>query len=371
MSGKTALVLSGGGIPGYMYEIGVLTALDDFFADGYSVNQFDIFVGTSAGAAVAALMANLVPPREIYDAVVRDRPSVFNFKRNDIVSFGTQETMFMLKKFARSFFPMLAYYWRNRRRFTLIDFLMILQENLPSGIFTLANFERYLANFFQREGYTDDFRRLKRELYIPAVDIDRGDFDVFGEPGFEDVPISRAVVASSALPIWFQPVTVKGREYVDGGVGRVIYLHSALDQGAQLVLVVNPVQYILNDRSRVCLTSFSGACAGIKDKGLTYLFDQAQRINTCTRIHLAISHFQNKYLDRDFLIIEPSPTEAHRLLYNVINLRARLEVIQYGYSSTVQLLTESFPKFQAVFARHGIKVTLDRFKERVHQKAGA
>src|SRR6266542_2518713 len=54
---KTALVLGGGGFTGGVYEIGALRALD-LLAVNKSVNQFDVYVGTSAGSIVAALVAN-------------------------------------------------------------------------------------------------------------------------------------------------------------------------------------------------------------------------------------------------------------------------------------------------------------------------
>jgi hypothetical protein len=47
--GKRALVLCGGGITGLTYAIGALRALDDLLV-GSSVNDFDIYVGTSAGS---------------------------------------------------------------------------------------------------------------------------------------------------------------------------------------------------------------------------------------------------------------------------------------------------------------------------------
>ena len=50
---KTALVLGGGGMTGAVYEIGALRALD-LLAVNRNVNEFDIYVGTSAGAFVAA-----------------------------------------------------------------------------------------------------------------------------------------------------------------------------------------------------------------------------------------------------------------------------------------------------------------------------
>ena len=58
---KTALVLAGGGLTGAMYEIGALRAIDDILTDR-SVNDFDIYVGTSAGAIVGALLANGATP---------------------------------------------------------------------------------------------------------------------------------------------------------------------------------------------------------------------------------------------------------------------------------------------------------------------
>src|ERR1700730_11235939 len=61
---KTALVLGGGGFTGGVYEIGALRALD-LLAVNSSVNQFDIYVGTSAGSFVAALCANGVTPEEM------------------------------------------------------------------------------------------------------------------------------------------------------------------------------------------------------------------------------------------------------------------------------------------------------------------
>ena len=51
---KTALVLGGGGFTGAVYEIGALRALD-LLSVNRSVNQFDVYVGTSAGALIAAL----------------------------------------------------------------------------------------------------------------------------------------------------------------------------------------------------------------------------------------------------------------------------------------------------------------------------
>ena len=65
---KTALVLGGGGFTGGVYEIGALRALD-LLATNSTVNQFDVYVGTSAGSFIAALCANGVTPEEMMRVV--------------------------------------------------------------------------------------------------------------------------------------------------------------------------------------------------------------------------------------------------------------------------------------------------------------
>src|SRR5271155_1443932 len=73
---KTALVLGGGGFTGGVYEIGALRALD-LMAVNSNVNNFDVYVGTSAGAFIAALCANGVTPEEMMQVVTRQGKAAF------------------------------------------------------------------------------------------------------------------------------------------------------------------------------------------------------------------------------------------------------------------------------------------------------
>src|SRR3954449_7099323 len=73
---KTALVLGGGGLTGGVYEMGALRALD-LLTVNRTVNEFDVYVGTSAGAFVAAAVANGVTPEEMMRVIVQQVPTPF------------------------------------------------------------------------------------------------------------------------------------------------------------------------------------------------------------------------------------------------------------------------------------------------------
>src|SRR5689334_18867814 len=73
---KTALVLGGGGFTGAVYEIGALRALD-LLSVNRTVNDFDVYVGTSAGSLVAALTANGVSPEQMMRVVNDQVPQPF------------------------------------------------------------------------------------------------------------------------------------------------------------------------------------------------------------------------------------------------------------------------------------------------------
>ena len=94
---------------------------------------------------------------------------------------------------------------------------------------------------------TDDFRMLARELYVVATDLDTCERVVFGGPDWDDVPISTAVRASTALPVVYAPATVKGRHLIDGGIVSTTNLDIAIERGAKLVVVINPLVPYVND----------------------------------------------------------------------------------------------------------------------------
>ena len=69
-------MLGGGGFTGAVYEIGALRALD-LLSVNRSVNQFDVYVGHSAGALVAAMTANGITPEQMVRVVNNQVPTPF------------------------------------------------------------------------------------------------------------------------------------------------------------------------------------------------------------------------------------------------------------------------------------------------------
>src|ERR1700684_50511 len=73
---KTALVLRGGGFTRGVYEMGPLRALD-LLSVNRTVNEFDVYVGTSAGSFVASAVANGVTPEEMMRVIGQQVPTPF------------------------------------------------------------------------------------------------------------------------------------------------------------------------------------------------------------------------------------------------------------------------------------------------------
>ena len=76
--------------------------------------------------------------------------------------------------------------------------------------------------------------KLKKPFGAVATDLSTGKAVLFqrGNTG-------AAVRASSAVPAIFQPVTISGRQYVDGGLVAPVPVQFARDMGADLVIAVN------------------------------------------------------------------------------------------------------------------------------------
>ena len=87
---KLALCLLGGGAMGAMFQIGALAALEDT-VEGFQANGFDLFLGSSAGASVAAALAGGQQVQRIYRAFLDPADVYFGLERGHLLRVDVAE----------------------------------------------------------------------------------------------------------------------------------------------------------------------------------------------------------------------------------------------------------------------------------------
>jgi NTE family protein len=342
---RVALVCAGGGVTGAVYQIGYLRALEELL--DRSVLDFDLFVGVSGGAFVTSLLANGVSPEELYDAVASRvvRPlgasaaPLFRLGLTELARRSTRAPRVL----GKALWTALTSEGRN-----VSDLALALFEVLPAGLLDTSGLQEFLADLFARPGRTDSFARLKRELYIVAVDLDGGDAVAFGEKGAPRVPISKAVQASIALPGLYRPVRIDGRDYVDGGVKKTAHINLAIQNGADLVICINPLVPIRNPAE-------SGPLRGhLSNRGLTFVLDQVLRIVMHGRMEYGLERYRAEHPEVDILLIEPPGDDLRMFTYNIMRYSARRVVAEHGYRSVLRFFRENEASYRGLLKRAGI-----------------
>ena len=275
---KTALVLAGGGLSGAMYEIGALRAIDDLLTDR-TVNDFDIYVGTSAGSIVGALLANGITPEIMLRGLAGDLPGVRPIMREDLFHFNLQDLLHLGIKLPRTLLGAWTNYLRYINDATLADFVWSLSEALPAGLYDSHALEKYMREIIGQYAGCNDFNRLERELHIVATDLDSGQRTIFSRESNQDVPVSLAIAASTAVPLLYKPVRIADHDYVDGSVLGNASIDIAIEHGATLVICINPL--VPFDNSNHASIPFFGPYTGyLSEKGLTAVASQAGRVQS-------------------------------------------------------------------------------------------
>ncbi len=359
---RAALILAGGGITGGVYELGVLSALDDFIVRGGRSGDFDHYVGISAGSMVAAFLANGVAVEDLSGAILGTGNEELLLRREDIYSFRFSPFLRAAWDFFRHTPAIIRHLRKTGQRITFLNTISYLQQFLPAGVFSNDNLERYMYRALSATGRSNDFRKLPRELSIVAVEADSAERWVFGSGGVQEIPISKAIQASSAIPVFFVPVGIGEHLFIDGGAERVGHLDIALGAGARLVLLINPTVPIYNDRSVVCLPTLSGHCSSVTELGFTTVAEQTFRINSRVKLELGISLLRKQYPEADLLVIEPSPEESTLFLSGSMNFAERVRSLNFGYNSAARYFTEQYDMLKDCFARHGREVSLEGLK---------
>ena len=369
---------------GAIYEIGTLAALEDRL-ENVSINDFDVFVGVSAGAYISALLANGVTPGLLFRNVTRsagtrtdiDDLALFRLNVGEIAS-----------RLATAPFTVLDAAWdfyKNRHETTLTDLVQSLGQLLPSGLFHNEGLEAWMRKWLSQQGRTNDFRHLKKILRLVAVNLDSGETTAFGSPGSDTVPISQAVAASCAIPGLYRPVRIDGADYIDGGVRKTAHISLALRERCGLTICVNPLvpMRITPSGSGIRRLGAEGA-SPLRRRGLTTILDQAFRVTLHSRLRYGLTRYRREVPGADIVVFEPRPEDLPHFMRNIMRTSGRIRIAEYAYRSTMALLDSDFKRFQRVFAKHGltlrpacardlsrVKIHADRTSERVSTRLAA
>jgi len=356
---RMGLALAGGGPFGAIYEIGALMAIEEAL-EGVRLNEMDVYVGVSAGSFLAAALANGIPVSEIYGI----------FIEGDEAEGALTPEVFMrpaLREYverARSVPPLLArslmQYLRQPFSRGALESFAALGRAIPTGVFDNETIHHYLEAVFTQPGRTNEFGRLRRKLYLVATDLDTGESVSFGRPGHDHVPISQAVQASAALPGLFPPVEIDGRCFVDGALKKTLHTSEALDDGAKLVLCVNP---LVPYDAGLAAEKGRGRHRRLVEGGLPVVLSQTFRAIIHSRMAVGLSKYRALYPDADVVLFEPDADDSEIFFTNIFSYSTRIRLCEHAYERTRRDLLRRRHELEPALARHGIRLLVDVLRD--------
>ena len=230
------LVLGAGGVLGEAWMMGVLAGLED--GSGFDLRDCESFVGTSAGAIVAAHLVSGRSPRR--PSAVGTDLEVGHGQASRGLAVAAMAAAKRAGSFAlaagSTFAPLALGLAAPGGAFVR----SLLLRGLPRPPDTLAQL-RYQVQ--------ESAARFDGRLRVTAVDRGSGRRVVFGSPGAPDATVAEAVEASCTVPWLFAPVEIGGREYVDGGIWSPTNLDAAPAGRDTHVLCLNPAANLASNQT--------------------------------------------------------------------------------------------------------------------------
>lgn len=399
---KIALVLSGGGISGGAFKLGGLQALNRFMLN-WKTADADMFVGVSAGALISTYLANGIPLEEIVGSM-EGRPGMldpiraselFSLNYTDIITIPPHILEHILTLALKGILDFLAANNIFRRRFRNLLMKMIISpsyENvrlfvnycmkrrvdvrnpslpwhfIPNGIFRTDRFEQAnrenLENNHLSNGFTSLYEKTGKELYIVATKLNTAGRTVFGHDYISDVPISKAMQASIAIPLFYKPVDIDGEDYVDGAVVKTTSMDIAIEKKADLIICYNPFRPFNCESFSMRCTEDEAKRSRIADDGIYAVLNQVMRSMLHTRLMHGMELYQkNPEFQGDIILIEPTEYDDAFFDMNPMAFWERRRAAKRGFESVRNSIITHYPLLKKILKAHGIETDPEFIKD--------
>lgn len=327
---KTSICISGGGLEGYIYSIGVVNALDNCLLDK-ETGDFDIFCGVSSGAIIASTLAVGIHSDDLVKQIYRKHTSLEPLGLNTVFDLAGSEIARRALDFIRAF-----------STFDSGEVISRLQHSVPTGFFKGEKLKKFFEKQMRHFGIDDNMSALKKELYINVTDQDTGENIVFGEEPWKDIKISQAIRASTALPPFYLPERIKGHWFTDGQLTSASDFNTAIRKGAALVVYIDPM-----------VPYTSNAPGAVMKRGGYFTMVQAVKSLVQTRSSSMLKHSMDNHPDVDFIIFRPTDEVMEAMAGNPMKYYIRTELVDLGYRCTISQILASYDAIAHKFAKQG------------------
>jgi predicted acylesterase/phospholipase RssA len=350
--GKKAICAAGGGITGIYYELGVLKCLNDAFG-GFDIRDFDLFFGISAGAFVTSFVANHFHIDDLIANIGGLREDWPYELRLGWHNLNLREIPRRLSLLQRKVLTTVGEIATGRRELGITS--VFSNYSLPFGpMFDHADLEVALREQFRPPKHTNDFRKLSRQLFIGVTDQDRREHVLLGDTGYEDVPISLAVQASSAIHPFFPSVEIQGRRYTDGAITKTSNINSAIEKGADLIFVIDPFVPLISEE------------AGFNARhGNLWVLQQDIKTLAYTRFAQVSEEIMRRHPNVSCYTFVPSNRMRELMTQNPLAAENFHPIVSEAYASTYRRLAQLEFKIAGELAAHGITLELKKVADKV------
>lgn len=339
-----ALVLSGGATKAFYFHLGVLKVLQPEHVSSIVGTSAGAVIGTfiAAGATVEQLLTALYE-KQVYlprfDTWVKSLTSAMLFRpRYQDISRQLLRTWLTSLNFLAS----LPQLYQQDIVADMLNRLVHSPGNV-SGFFDAIALE----DLFRRLLPSPDFAQLDTDLYVIATDLDSHARAVFNgrydgadadNRFLTDIPIPKAVRASTTIPGMFAPVKLKGRNYIDGEVKHTLSVDLAL-QLADTVIVSHTYQPYAPAPHQT----------SIRELGWVNVMRQSLSIALYERIRVWRQLYAEQYPDKRVIWISPDANDRDFFLAPEFSfdLNVQKQMISCGEIAALKALAEAVGRVSA------------------------